>query len=206
MKTISIIIPYNRDRGWLHEAVESVPDWCQLILSKGDRSWPANFNEGLKQATGDFVKFLHEDDKLVPGSLEKMMEAFEQPGWDRYYLAHGQALELYVTGKTVLWTPAVTNPTLADLLSYNCIHSSSLIYRREVFDFVGRMNETPKVHSFEEYEFNLRCLSKGLKIGYVDTPIAYYRRHPQQIIRTVDREVRLKNRMELLNTYRNVSR
>ncbi len=46
-KRVTVIIPYNKDRGWLKEAVNSVPKDCQLILSKGDGNWPENFNKAL---------------------------------------------------------------------------------------------------------------------------------------------------------------
>jgi GT2 family glycosyltransferase len=75
------------------------------------------------------------------------------------------------------------------------------MYRKEVFQKLKGFNEDDKMYSFEEFEFNLRCLMNGFKIGYCDKPLAYYRRHPKQIIRTVDNRVRKKYRQELVNSY-----
>ena len=53
------------------------------------------------------------------------------------------------------------------------------MYKREVFDKVGLLNED--MPPFEDYEFHLRCLSAGLKIGYVDKIVSYYRIHERQL-------------------------
>jgi len=201
---ITIIIPYKVDRGWLDQAVASVPKEVQLIISQGDGLWPENFNKGLKQATGDLIKFLHEDDMLYPGAIDEYIKAFKNPTFKDVMFAHGNAYEIFMNAGRAfdLYKPRITEPTLNDLLMKNIIHSASLIYRREVFEKVGTFCESPKVYSFEEYEFNLRCLHAGLKIGYINVPLAYYRRHPRQIIRTCNIAERKKNRAELLNTYK----
>jgi GT2 family glycosyltransferase len=201
---ITVIIPYKVDRGWLKDAIASVPTDVQLIVSQGEGLWPENFNKGLKQATGDLIKFLHEDDMLFPGAIDEYVKVFRTPAFNDVMFVHGNAYEIYMSqGRAPgLYTPRITEPTLNELLMKNVIHSATLIYRREVFEKVGSFCESSKVYSFEEYEFNLRCLAAGLKIGYINVPLAYYRRHPRQIIRTCDSIERKKNRMELLNSYR----
>ena len=52
MKDITVIIPYKEDRGYLQQAIDSVPEGCQLLLAKGNGTWPQNFNKVLPQATG----------------------------------------------------------------------------------------------------------------------------------------------------------
>jgi GT2 family glycosyltransferase len=201
---ITVIIPYKIDRGWLKDAIASVPKDVQLIVSQGEGLWPENFNKGLKQATGDLIKFLHEDDMLYPEAIWEYGKAFKSPTFNDIMFAHGNAYEIYMNQerKPKLYKPRITEPTLNELLMKNVIHSATLIYRREVFEKVGAFCESPKVYSFEEYEFNLRCLAAGLKIGYINVPLAYYRRHARQIIRTCDVAERKLNRTELLNTYR----
>ena len=60
------------------------------------------------------------------------------------------------------------------------------MYRREIFDKVGGFDET--LNTQEEYEFHLRCLTAGFKIGYCDSTLAFYRRHPAQKVRVVSLE------------------
>ena len=198
-KKVTVIIPYNEDRGWLNAAIASVPDGVQLILSKGDGNWPENFNKVLKQATGDYIKYLHEDDMLTDNCIEDSVNAIE--GQDVDFI-HGNAFEIDEHTNNVLkWRPLVKEPSLRQLLKKNTIHSATLMYRRSVFEKVGLLNEDPIVNSFEEFEFNLRCLKAGLKIGYCPEFLAFYRRHPKQKIRVTSRHIREKNRNEILRSY-----
>jgi GT2 family glycosyltransferase len=65
------------------------------------------------------------------------------------------------------------------------------MYKREVFEKL-RMDET--LNTAEEYEFNLRCLKNGFKIGYCATSLAFYRRHPKQKVRVVSIEEKDRER------------
>jgi hypothetical protein len=197
---VTVIIPYNKDRGWLKDAVESVPNNVQLLLSEGPGNWPQNFNNALHLAEGIYIKYLHEDDMLTPNCITDSVRALENQGAD---FIHGNAIQLFQkSGNNSVWKPSITHPTLQNLVTKNTIHSATLMYRREVFEKVGRFNESDKVRSFEEYEFNLRCLQAGMKIGYCDSTLAYYRRHRLQLIKSVNRELRNKNRSEIVNFYR----
>ena len=191
---VTIIIPYNRDRGYLQEAINSVPKDVQLILSKGDGTWPENFNKALPQAKGEFIKYLHEDDILTENCVRLSVETIEM-----FDFIHGDAFEVRLTPYRITrYTPKVKNPTFHDLLNHNSIHSPTLMYRRAIFEKIGGFNESREVYSFEEYEFNLRVLKAGFKIGYCPQPLAYYRRHSQQIIRTVNNHERQANRKKML--------
>jgi hypothetical protein len=199
-KNVSVIIPYNIDRGWLKEAVASVPLEVQLILSQGAGTWPANFNKALPQAEGLYIKYLHEDDMLTPNCIKDSVDAMQAQDVD---IIHGKALQLsQKSGTSCIYKPGITHPTLENMLAKNIIHSATLMYRREVFEKVGVLNESVQVKGFEEYEFNLRCLRNGLKIGYCDSVLAIYRRHRLQQIRTVNRNDRLRYRRELINHYK----
>lgn len=193
----TVIIPYNKDRGWLQNAIDSVPKGVQLLLSKGDGNWPENFNKVLDQAEGDYIRWLHEDDMLTPNCLEDSIQAIEEQGVD---FIHGNAIETTPEGKAIrIYHPSVTHPTVEDLLRKNTLHSATLMYKREVFDFL-RMNET--LNTAEEFEFNLRCLKAGFKIGYCNSSLAFYRRHPLQKVRVVSKEAKDEEREQVRSMYR----
>jgi hypothetical protein len=199
-KKVTIIIPYNIDRGYLKNAVASVPDSVQLILSQGEGNWPQNFNKVLNQAEGDYIKYLHEDDMLTPNCIEDSVKALEEQGVD---FIHGNAIQhSQKTGGEIVWKPTIKFPTLQQLLVKNTIHSATTMYRREVFQKVGLFNETEQVRSFEEYEFNIRCLQMGMKIGYCNSTLAFYRRHPNQLIKKTNRKVRTINRKKVIDKYK----
>ena len=198
-KEVTVIIPYNIDRGWLKEAVSSVPENVQLILSQGDGNWPQNFNKAFPQAEGMYIKYLHEDDMLTPNCIEDSVKAIKEQNVD---FIHGNALQHNQgSGTEIIWRPSVKEPTLQQLITRNTIHSATTMYRREIFTKVGMFNETDQVRSFEEYEFNIRCLQMGMKIGYCDSVLAVYRRHPNQLIKKTPRKARMINKKEVLKKF-----
>ena len=193
-KKVTVIIPYKKDRGWLQDAIDSVPADVQLIVSQGEGNWPANFNKVLGQAEGDYIKFLHEDDMLLPNCIEDSVKAIEEQGVD---FIHGNAVELFQgTERLRHYKPKATHPTVEDLLAKNVLHCPTLMYRKEVFDKVGTFDES--LNNQEEYEFNLRCLKAGLKIGYCDSFLAVYRRHSTQKIKTITK-TEIRKEKELVN-------
>jgi hypothetical protein len=195
---ITVIIPYKYDRGWLKDAIASVPKWVQVIVSQGEGNWPENFNKVLNQATGDYIRWLHEDDMLTENCIEDSVRAIEEQGVD---FIHGNAIELKQnTGRMTNWRSPDKDVTLDRLLKTNPIHSATLMYKRYVFDIVGRLDET--LNTAEEYEFNLRCLKQGMKLGYCDSYLAIYRRHNTQKVRVVskaekDREREMVRKMHV---------
>ncbi len=194
---VTVIIPYNRDRGWLKHAINSVPDNAQLILSQGDGNWPENFNKALDQATGKYIRWLHEDDMLTENSLMDAIKAMEEQKAD---FIHGNAYEINPDNKVIReYRPSIKRPSLNELLKNNVLHSGTMVYRKEVFEKVGKMDET--LWTAEEFEFNLRCLRQGMKLGYCDKFLVYYRRHPAQKVRVVPAQERLKEKMQVKSLY-----
>ena len=196
---VTVIIPYNKDRGWLNEAIRSVPKDVQLILSKGNGGWPENFNKVLPQAEGKYIKYLHEDDMLTENCIKDSVKAIQEQEVD---FIHGNAIEIYQQNhdRKFVKRPAIKRPALQDLLRKNVIHSATTMYRREIFEKIGGFNET--LNTQEEYEFNLRCLKAGFKIGYCDSSLAFYRRHPAQKVRVVNKTEKLKEK-QLVNSMYN---
>ncbi|GAG47866.1 unnamed protein product, partial [marine sediment metagenome] len=89
---VTVIIPYKTDRGWLQDAINSVPKDVQLIISQGKGNWPENFNKVLDQATGDYIRYLHEDDMLTENCIRDSVQAIEDQGVD---FIHGGVIEIY---------------------------------------------------------------------------------------------------------------
>jgi len=196
-KKVTVIIPYKKDRGWLKDAIGSVPNDVQLLVSQGEGNWPQNFNKVLNQAEGEYIKYLHEDDMLSENCIRDSVQAMEEQGVD---FIHGQALEIYQgTNKKVKKTPKIEIPTVQDLLKKNVIHSVTIMYRREVFRQLGSFDES--LTMCEEYEFNLRCLRNGMKIGYCPSVLGIYRRHPAQKIRTAPESYHKKEKEMVQSKY-----
>lgn len=194
---VTVIIPYNKDRGWLKEAISSIPKNVQLILSQGEGNWPENFNKVLHLAKGKYIRWLHEDDMLTANGIEDSVKAMEEQDVD---FIHGCVIEISRERKRrIPYIPNILHPTLKDLLKKNTLHSASMMYRKEVFEKIGKLDETLNV--MEEYEFNLRCLKAGLKLGYCSATVALYRRHEQQKVRMVPKTIKEKERIAVKQLY-----
>jgi glycosyltransferase involved in cell wall biosynthesis len=177
MKKVSVIIPYNVDRGYLNQAVESVKRQTykgdiELILSQSDNGVSYNINRGIERATGDFIKFFAEDDLLTPNCIEDSVNAIKD-----FDFIHGKAFNFHEQkpSRNNTHTPRVKIPKLNDMLINNVIHGGTLFYRREMF---GQFDES--LWTGEEYDFNMMLLSQGAKIGYVDKVVFNYRLHDLQ--------------------------
>ena len=195
---VTVIIPFRIDRGWLKDAIASVPEWVQLLISQGEGNWPENFNKVFNQATGDYIRWLHEDDMLTENSIIDAVNAIKEQGVD---FIHGNVKELNQnSGNIREWRSPDPGVTLQHLLKVNPIHSATLMYKKEVFGKVGLLNET--LNTAEEYEFNLRCLKAGLKLGYCNSFLAIYRRHDKQKVRVVPRADKDREREMVRKIYR----
>lgn len=198
---VSIIIPYSIDRGWLDKAIASVYNQTytgkiELIESQSEGNVSHNINEGFKISKGSLIKYLCEDDELTPNCISDSVQAIE-----RFDFIHGNALNVY-HNRTEQQRPRKANPTLEDMLHMNLIHGGTLMFKRSVFNSIGMFDET--LTCAEEYDFNLRALKFGLKLGYCNTFLYKYRRHDKQksLGGGVDQIARALKIDEIKNKYR----
>jgi len=173
---VSIIIPYNIDRG-VDKAIESVKAQTydgkiEVILSQSENNVSYNINRAVEIAKGEFIKYLCDDDWLTPNSIEWSVRAMK--GVD---FIHGNAFNVFPT-RTESQRPKYKLPTHKQMVEQNVIHGGTLMYRSDVFNKIGLFDET--LTCAEEYDFNLRCLKKGLRLGYCDKFLYNYQRHDAQ--------------------------
>lgn len=188
---VTIIIPFKEDRGYLQKAIESVKEQTykgeiELILSQSDNRVGYNINRGIEKATGEYIKYLCDDDWLTPNSIEDSVKAIQ--GFD---FIHGNAFNVFGNTKQIQ-KPRRPHPTFNDMIFNNVIHGGTLMYRKDVFDRIGLFNED--LDCAEEYEFNLRCFKNKMKLNYCQKTLYNYRRHEAQksLGKEADQEVRRK--------------
>jgi len=171
---VSVIIPYNEDRGFLQDAIESV--WSQtyrdfeLILAKGDGTLGQNVNKGIEQAAGEFVKILAEDDELTPDCLKILTDGIQ--GYDFIYSDAENFGEL-PSG----WDARSHDKTVSldGMLVANCMHGGTTLYRSGILKDVGAYDTT--LWTGEEYDLHLRLLKAGYKHRHVPGIVYRYRIH-----------------------------
>jgi len=199
---VSIVIYYNRDRGWLKDAIHSVEvqDYSgeiQLIKSFNPKGTCAeNLNAGIEAATGKYIKFFAEDDMLTPNCLKDSLKVLKS-GYD---FIHGKAYNKFGT-KISPQAPYPVNPTLADMIEKNRIHGLTLMYRAELLK-ENPIDET--LDCAEEYDLNLKLLSKGYRLGYVNQFLGIYRRHDLQksLGKGIDQVARAKKIQKIIDRYK----
>lgn len=176
---ISIIIAYNKNRGFLKEAIKSAENQdfnnYEIVVHQGNHNLSKNFNDAVRKAKGDYIKIFAEDDLLLPNCLADLYEGIK--GYD---FVNADALNF---GSSPMWLGGeyqevvhkgkLTN--LPEMLFGNCLHGLTLMWRAELFFKVGGFDEN--LSTAEEYDFNLLLLSKGYKIGYVPKVVGHYRIH-----------------------------
>ncbi len=174
---VSIIIPCNKDRGFLEETVAAAKNQTytdiEVIVSNLPASASNNINQGIKKSKGEYIKLCADDDLLTPNCIEDSVKAIQ--GFD---FIHGNAIEFWENGTEKEYIPIIIAPSLRQMLDNNIIHGGTVLYRRDCFDRFGGFDET--LWCAEEYEFNMRLLSKGCKVNYCDSFLQRYRRHKGQ--------------------------
>lgn len=117
----------------------------RLITPGRIGNWVAASNLGLREATGEWACFLHQDDLWLPGRLERIQPAMERADGAliihnaRYVGPNGEALGLW----TCPFQPGIVPPTLfiEHLLIQNFIAIPSPVFRRDTVVQTGGMDE-----------------------------------------------------------------
>lgn len=167
---VSIIVPYVEDRGFLKECIQSIQYQthpCEIIKVQSPRSVACNFNRGLREATGDLVKVVGDDDFLPPDSIENLVNGIGDAPW-----AVANATDVNNNGRYL----SVYKPDTLDFaanIGLNRIHNGGTIYRTEVLREIGGMDES--LWTGEEYEMHLRLMSLGYLPKYIDKEVYFYR-------------------------------
>jgi GT2 family glycosyltransferase len=178
MVDISVIIPYNRDRGWLSEAISSYEaqvftGTSELILSHGpNQSCAENFNQGwMLEAQGKYIKKLDEDDLMLPNCLQDLFDYVEENDLD---VVFAQSIHIG-DGEDQIVIPKFTEISLDALLFNNFIDAQTTLYSHNLLRELGGFDEY--LQTAEEYEFHLRALSSNYSFGYLSKVVAKYRHH-----------------------------
>lgn len=132
-------------------------------------------NEGLAAASGDVIAHLHSDDYYAfDGALKRVSEAFEreQTGW-----VFGRCLS-DIDGQRQAEGYVVPRYSYSRLLKGNFIPHPATFVRRELFERVGRFDETIKYAM--DYDMWLR-LGKLSAPAQLDDYLSVFRRHSGSI-------------------------
>ncbi len=169
------------------------------ILEHSQYGLAQNWNFCISQAQGKYIKFLFQDDLLVPNAIEKMVYLAEQdPEIGLVFSPRVLFTETGNTNDSILlanheaenvhkaWSKLNPIQSGQDLLKdLNLLNNpinkvgepSTVLIKKEIFDTVGFFN--PELCQLVDLEMWLRIMSQ-CKVGYVDRVLSKFRIHSQQ--------------------------
>lgn len=170
---ISVIIPYDRNRGYLENCITSIMNQTykdfEIIPVCNPFPVAKNFNIGLRLAQGEFCKFVAEDDWLPINALQDLADGIKDYPWICGNAEqHDSSTWVYRPGDY-----AKNFLTLKENLNTNRIHGGTTLYRTELLREIGGMDES--LWTGEEYDMHLKLMSLGYLPGYVDKIVYCHR-------------------------------
>ena len=163
----------------------------ELLTNEKNQGIVKNLNQMLEIATGEYVKVIASDDILDPYYLERMVELLEENKEAKFAFCncirfkeegHYPVEESYVLGKLLDPFPKESSYTFEEVFRLNMVPAPSTMYRRDVFEEVGRYDESIAI---EDLEMLLRVLSRYPKgCVYTEEALVYYRINDNSISST----------------------
>ncbi len=210
--SISVIMPAKNASGFIADALRSIvlqdhpleevliiDDHCdddtmdivasfkaalpQIRVLKGPGRGPGPArNIALEEAKGEVIAFLDADDLWPEGKLEcQMARIIREPRAD---VVAGR-VRWFETQSSVGLVPDAKSRMLDSL----CVNLGASLYRKEVFERIGRFDED-YVYS-EDLDFFMRLRESDIPFVILPRPTLFYRRHPQSMtFKYSDRERR----------------
>lgn len=167
------------------DVVRSIGDpRVRLVEHESNRGIAAARNTGVRQARGDYVAFLDQDDTWYPRKLEKQVEVLDRDASGEIGLVFA-AREILRDGKRRRVARDLRFPrpietasrreVLAAFLERNFVWLISALVRRRCFDDVGFFSESI-TSGADDLEFCVRLAMK-YRLAYIDEVLVTRREH-----------------------------
>jgi glycosyltransferase involved in cell wall biosynthesis len=137
----------------------------------------ASRNFGVSQGSASLVAFLDSDDLWYPSKLRRGAQIFEAER-DLDLLCHDEHW-MSTSGKKrrIRYGPGRTNLKTFLFRRGNCLSTSAVMMRREVFEALSGFSENPAFVTAEDYEFWVRIANAGFTIRFLHEVLGIYRIH-----------------------------
>jgi glycosyltransferase involved in cell wall biosynthesis len=151
-------------------------------VSEKDRGQAHAINKGLERATGDIIAYLNSDDYYLDGTLERVANFFSRcPDVD---LVHGRCRVVDENGlKIGQRTGSITRyDEILDLWDVwwnkqNFVQPE-VFWTKRIARKIGPFRED--LYWVMDYEYWVRVLREGGKVGFIDAELAAFRVQPMQ--------------------------
>ena len=216
--TVSIVLPSYNGEKYIEESIKSVidqsfTDWELIIVddnsndntgliadnytkidnrisvihNDNNEKLPEALNIGFRNARGKYYTWTSDDNKYLCNALEEMVE----------YLENNIHIDMVCTNMLIFdnnWKFIRENVQYDDQKMYlEDTVGASFMYRKEIVDRIGEYKR--EFFCVEDYEYWVRILESGLKIGYLKGAYYLYRVHNESLTiskrETVQKQQRL---------------
>lgn len=154
------------------------------VINSPIKSYGAQMNLGLDNATGDYIAFLETDDFLCSYALERLYSIAKEDdldyvkGWTYSFWDESDGSRRVLDeDKIFLVLPhgeGIFSPCECPKLLISDFHVWNGLYKRNFLKEI-RFNET-KGAAFQDIGFIIQYLTKAKAARYIDLPVYYYRR------------------------------
>lgn len=206
---VSIIVPINNAEKYLDSCIQSVlrqtyTNWELILIDDGSTDKSGRIaeeygfaderitvfhqknlgvslarNQGIDEATGNYVVFLDADDELIEDCLAKTVNIAEETNADVVAGRSCENQELFQD--RIIWTgaEALENSLKDHLFTYS---ACAKLIRRE---FIGKTRFTPDIRINEDSYFVFQLLCKQNVFVLTNDVIYFYRANSESSSRTV---------------------
>ena len=153
----------------------------KVLYNERNIGLTSSLNKGLGCASGQFIARMDADDIAEPKRFELQLAYLKKNKLD---LIGSQARRISETGQIVnpLTNLSYSYAKIAKLLRYDdCVLHPSWLVKREVYETLNGYRE---ISTCEDYDFLLRALKAGFKIGICDEILMNYRINTKGISRS----------------------
>lgn len=134
----------------------------RVIRNETSKGAAVSRNMAIRQAKGEYITGLDDDDYWRPTRIERLMEEFEEG-----FSAVCSYDRMVMNGREVIWKKP-TMITLDDLLYYNRV-GNQVLTKKEYLDHLGGFDET--LPSAQDYDLWIRLVREYGPIRTVTSPL-----------------------------------
>lgn len=194
------IIVVNDDPETDLSHIKSMSDKVTLLNHEENKGACQARNTGIKQAEGDYIGLLDDDDEYLPEKIEKQVQQFED--FPKEYglvysgveeVENGEVVNKKIRSGRKFLSRKREGRVYKELLRGNMISAPTVLVKNECFDKVGLFD--PEFDSSQDLDMWMR-ISKEYKIGKLDEPLAKYHLDGEdRISQSVEKKIQGKQKI-----------
>ena len=172
-----VIVLDNPEHHEAKEVVENYKDFISITLIENPENigLVKSLNRGLQKCTGEYIARMDADDIAYIDRLETQLDYMQKYKLDLV----GCDLDVFDEKNSVQSIMPHSNWGCKQVLHYmNCIPHPAWLVKRQVFEKLKGYRDLPAI---EDYDYVLRAVNEGFRIGNVNEVLLRYRKNPFSI-------------------------